>query len=620
MKTRIILSCLLLLLSSNAIGQASQYITAYQYYFDTDPGVGVAGNGAIITLPSPVSDLEITFDISIPLSLAKGMHSLYIRVLNENGVWSCMTNSLFTVYDPQINAQIVNAEYFIDQDPGTGNGVPITITPGDSIDIIQSLSISPALSAGLHNLFIRFQNEYGRWSLGSQNLFSVFEPANNQPLITGEYFIDQDPGLGQGIPITFTTGDQVDLDLNISIPNTFTQCTHKLYARFKNSDNRWSLSEVLSFKNPHKHARVLFDPVVYANKVYFETDTLNVNSINWNFGDGGTSTFLKPIHEYNQAGNYSVRLIGSNTLCPNDTIIHPVTIAGVRHLECKRGCNNGLLTLNINGGALSASTIVKLKKSGFPDITPVSQTFIDNTLIRARFNLNNASVGMRDLELTIPGMGTYTLTDEFEVVSACNDSLQIVFEGSSRFRSGGGFTTFLIPSGTRVQNKSAQDAVAVPIIWRDRNSITAESINGLSTLIGIPVFDAAFQYLSSNGINPDIMNFHMADDSSASRLGGLIIPRIFANSSSLIPLNIYSSSLAVDARVTAVLNPLLKSDADGSNVAVNNSFTFRHYMKHGIEKVLSIQVDTNLFYPCNKITLLKSRIWIFIKPLSCFYT
>ncbi|MBK8685412.1 MAG: hypothetical protein IPN26_10675 [Bacteroidetes bacterium] len=26
----------------------SQQITAYQYYFDTDPGVGIAGNGAIV--------------------------------------------------------------------------------------------------------------------------------------------------------------------------------------------------------------------------------------------------------------------------------------------------------------------------------------------------------------------------------------------------------------------------------------------------------------------------------------------------------------------------------------------------------------------------------------------
>ncbi len=598
MKIRIILSCLLLLLSSNAISQTSQYITAYQYYFDTDPGVGVAGNGAIITLPSPVSDLEITFDISIPSALTTGMHVLYIRVLNENGVWSCATNSIFTVYDPQISAQIVNAEYFIDQDPGAGNGFPISITPGNTIDITPGLSVSPALSAGLHNLFIRFQNEYGRWSLAAHNLFSVFEPANNKPLISGEYFIDQDPGFGQGIPISFATADQVDLDLNIPISDTNIQCTHKLYTRFKNSDDRWSLSEVLIFKNPHKHVRVLFEPVVYANSVYFETDTLNVNSINWNFGDGGTSSFLKPIHEYNLAGNYDVRLIGSNTQCPNDTIIHQVAIAGVRHLECKRGCNNGLLTLNINGGALTASTIVKLKKNGFPDITPVSQTFIDNTLIRARFNLNNSSVGMRDLELTIPGVGSYTLTDEFEVVSACNDSLQIVFEGSSRFRGGGGFSTFMIPSGTRVQNKSSRDAVAVPIIWRDRNSIIGETINGLSTLIGIPVFDAAFQYLSSNGINPDIMNFNLADDSTSSRLGGLIIPRINANSSSLIPLYIYSSSLAVNARVTAVLNPLLKSDADGSNITINNSFTFRHYMKHGIEKVLGIQVDTNLFYPC----------------------
>jgi len=580
----------------------TQNVAAYQYYFDSDPGQGIAGNGAVVQVSSPSSDFEQQLSISIPSDLTTGMHTFHFRVMDENGRWSSKMASVFYILSTEQTQSITAYQYFFDTDPGVGNagnGSIVAIASTDNLDQGIPISIPSSLETGIHTLYFRTKDEFGRWSTKGQSIFYVDRNASDNNIVVGEYFFDTDPGLGNGIPISLSqSSTSVDLNLHIPVPNSLTQCKHILRARFKNAENRWSLVETLNFNNPHKHARVLFEPVVYANKVYFETDTLNVNSINWNFGDGGTSSFLKPIHEYNQAGNYNVRLIGSNAQCPNDTMIQPVTIAGVRHLECKRGCNNGLLTLNINGGALTASTIVKLKKSGFPDITPVSQTFINNTLIRARFNLNNSSVGMRDLELTIPGMGTYTLTDEFEVVSACNDSLQIVFEGSSRFRSGGGFTTFLIPSGTRVQNKSAQDAVAVPIIWRDRNSITGESIDGLSTLIGIPVFDATFQYLSSNGINPDIMNFHLADDSSASRLGGVIIPRIFANSSSLIPLNIYSSTLAVDARVSAVLNPLLKSDADGSNVTINNNFTFRHYMKHGIEKVLSIQVDTNLFYPC----------------------
>lgn len=53
----------------------------------------------------------------------------------------------------------------------------------------------------------------------------------------------------------------------------------------------------------------------------FTNNSQNANTYYWNFGDGTTSTDLSPFHVYTAAGNYTVTLIASNGLCPNDTLI-----------------------------------------------------------------------------------------------------------------------------------------------------------------------------------------------------------------------------------------------------------------------------------------------------------
>lgn len=51
-----------------------------------------------------------------------------------------------------------------------------------------------------------------------------------------------------------------------------------------------------------------------------------IQSMNWDFGDGQTSTEVNPVHLYSEAGNYDVRLIISKTDNCNDTIIKSITI------------------------------------------------------------------------------------------------------------------------------------------------------------------------------------------------------------------------------------------------------------------------------------------------------
>lgn len=64
-----------------------QNIVKLQYYFDTDPGVGVAGNGSILSV-TPGSNLNQTIAITTQGSLTSGYHNLFTRTQNDFGVWS----------------------------------------------------------------------------------------------------------------------------------------------------------------------------------------------------------------------------------------------------------------------------------------------------------------------------------------------------------------------------------------------------------------------------------------------------------------------------------------------------------------------------------------------------
>lgn len=78
--------------NSNAI--ATPIITA-EYFFDTDPGVGNA------TLIAVTQGFNIDEDllISVPLTMTNGDHYLYIRVQNQDGIWSLYKRALFTADD-----------------------------------------------------------------------------------------------------------------------------------------------------------------------------------------------------------------------------------------------------------------------------------------------------------------------------------------------------------------------------------------------------------------------------------------------------------------------------------------------------------------------------------------
>lgn len=233
---------------------AATNIIRAEYFLDTDPGFGKATRIAI----NPAKDIaaqEIEVDLS---SLGKGVHFLYLRTQDELGNWSHYSYSVFKNFvipaygTAQKKEDLIEAEYFIDSDPGYGNGIPASLDRTTDVSG-QIISVNLTnLSEGMHVFYLRTKDASGKWSQVANRLFSYSgtlpypeAPAAAKPIIAAEYFIDTDPGFGKGKAIDITPSVEMNNQV-FDVPlDGLTQGVHYLYIRSK--ENPWSMTAVASF-------------------------------------------------------------------------------------------------------------------------------------------------------------------------------------------------------------------------------------------------------------------------------------------------------------------------------------------------------------------------------------
>ncbi len=147
----------------------SKAISRIEYYIDSDPGYGNATTVNFTPGSEDVTNAGFTIDPSL---LTAGLHFIAVRSKDVNNKWSPDTKWLFI---KQIAFNIVQAEYFIDTDPGYGKAVPVTFTPGaDIADVNLSVNVS-GIDTGVHKVVLRTKDATGKWSLN--NSFSFRLPA-----------------------------------------------------------------------------------------------------------------------------------------------------------------------------------------------------------------------------------------------------------------------------------------------------------------------------------------------------------------------------------------------------------------------------------------------------------
>jgi len=194
-----------------------------EYFINTDPG---QGNGTPVTVSGGVINIS---NLNLPVN-----SKVYVRVKDNLGRWSMPYGMIRYVYYTIQGALLPYAEYFINTDPGQGNGIPLTI---DSAGIMQLSNLNFPVN---QVVYIRVKDSFNRWSFprGYKSPPTIITPGS--VLAGGEYFLNTDPGNGNGIPLTFLSG-------TANIDSLALHRGDVLYVRAKDTYNRWGPSRALKY-------------------------------------------------------------------------------------------------------------------------------------------------------------------------------------------------------------------------------------------------------------------------------------------------------------------------------------------------------------------------------------
>lgn len=217
---------------------ANANVTDLEYFVNSDPGAGL-GNPLSITPSSSITTLE-NLDLT---NLTEGFQTLYLRAKDETGRWGGYQSQTIYVESGVGVGDVVLVdalEYFIDVDPGAGAGTPITISSGGEVALVESLDLTGS-SEGFHTIYLRAKLLSGAWGAYSSTTIYIESSIGIDDVVIVdelEYFIDTDPGVGLGSPITISQGGEVAVLENLNLSGVQTGF-HTVYLRGKLLSGAW---------------------------------------------------------------------------------------------------------------------------------------------------------------------------------------------------------------------------------------------------------------------------------------------------------------------------------------------------------------------------------------------
>ena len=251
----IIFLCLLFL--ANITATAEQQLVAAEYYVDTDPGVGM---GTAIPSTTDGTFDASTESVTINLSggaYTEGQHKIYVRFKDTDGNWGPAKGQVFQIrQDADFTYALSKGEYYIDTDPGEGNGQPLTAEDGtfdEALETVNNEISLTGLSDGPHKIFTRFQDNTGNWGAPKGFQFTVQSSEEEDLVIqSAEYFINTDPGEGLGTPIGAPKDGAFDeqieeLEASFNVSGLGVG-RHYAYFRVRASNGRWGPARGVPFQ------------------------------------------------------------------------------------------------------------------------------------------------------------------------------------------------------------------------------------------------------------------------------------------------------------------------------------------------------------------------------------
>lgn len=223
-------------------------ITRLEYFFDTDPGVG-SGLGANFSTPLDSLDGGASLVTS---SLSPGFHTLNYRIKDADGIYSQYQKRSFYIQDTTtLDAEpIVEVDYWLDGGPGVSNvGLASGVANLDTV--VQTAGLSFAMTPGFHTLSVQAIDQQFAPGLYQTRSFFVSDTTETGPAppLTGvEYFVNTDPGVGNGIYLPISPTDSLDSLFVLPTPGGLGLGWHDLGMRVQDAKGNWSFVGIDSFQ------------------------------------------------------------------------------------------------------------------------------------------------------------------------------------------------------------------------------------------------------------------------------------------------------------------------------------------------------------------------------------
>ena len=211
----------------------ARLVTAVEYWFDSNAP----------TFLDVTDDDSVTFNqILSTASLNPGLHRFYLRCRDDLGRWGAPHVALLVVTGatPPETRLITVIEYWVDNNPPT----LLDVTDLAQVNISELVGTS-SLAVGLHYVYMRCRDDLGRWGAAERRPLIVTSPfgiSESRELTAAEFFVNVDPGPGNGVSIplpqdgTWDEGEETVQTVITGIPIGL----HQVGIRVQDDAGRWS--------------------------------------------------------------------------------------------------------------------------------------------------------------------------------------------------------------------------------------------------------------------------------------------------------------------------------------------------------------------------------------------
>lgn len=228
---------------SNAVVITVNYqnhLSSAEFFIDQDPGIGQS-------LPLSLSFSGGLIDQTVPINLTnyqlpQGVHSIGIRVKDQNDKWSLTHTKTFLILGSATGGTnaIADVEYFVDSlKRDKSNLVSTGISAANDATI--SLAIPQTIPQGVHSVSFRVKDNNGKYSLFHTKTYLVLGVGSGGTNAISEvqYFYDQDPGEANRTTqaLSLDANNAAQIPLNITLPLG----VHSVSFRVKDTQGKWSL-------------------------------------------------------------------------------------------------------------------------------------------------------------------------------------------------------------------------------------------------------------------------------------------------------------------------------------------------------------------------------------------